>query len=153
MTRKDLKVQIWPISGWIATITAMSVPPAAASAAANPKVMRWMRPTLIPHTIATSRLCEVARMALPSFVLRRKTNTAAVMTAAKTKATRRDFDSANGPTTKEPVRNSTAEVGGEGELGQVDDGDRDAEGQEQRGQLGRVDHPEDQRSFEQHADE
>ena len=108
MTRNDLKVQIWPISGWMATMTAMSVPPAAASAAANPKVIRWMRPTLMPHTMATSRLCDVARMALPSFVLRRNTKTAAVMMAAKTNATMRDFDTANGPTTKDPVRNSTA---------------------------------------------
>src|SRR5262249_42225567 len=83
-------------------------PPAAARAAANPNVRRWIRPTLIPHTIATSRLWDVARMALPSLVLRRKTNTAAVMTAAKRKATMRDFDNATGPITKEPVTNSTA---------------------------------------------
>src|SRR5881409_486719 len=45
-----------------------------------------------------------------------------------------------------------AQVGGEEELGQVDQRDRDAEGEQQRGQLWRVHHPEDERPLEQDTD-
>src|SRR5256886_2795791 len=107
MTRKDLKVQVCPISGWMATITAMRAPPAAARADATPKVTRWMRCTSIPQTIATSRLCEVARMALPSLVHPRKRKDSPVSVPAKTNATTRVFERANGPTTHAPVRYST----------------------------------------------
>ena len=47
-----------------------------------PNAIRWMRCTSIPQTMATSRLCEVARIALPSFVFWRKTNASAVIAAA-----------------------------------------------------------------------
>ena len=108
MTRKDLNVQTWPISGWIATITARSAPPAAARAVASPKVSMWIRRTSMPQTIATSGLCDVARIALPSRVRCRKRKASAVTPAAKANATRRVFDRANGPSGMEPVRYSTA---------------------------------------------
>ena len=59
-------------------------PPAAASADPMPKVIMWMRATLMPHTCATSRLWDTARMALPRRVSLRKRNAPAVMTMAKT---------------------------------------------------------------------
>src|SRR6267142_2666216 len=95
MTRNDLNVETWPISGWIATITATSEPPAAASAEPSPKVIRWMRCTSMPQTWATSRLWDTARIALPSRVDRRNTKAPRVIAMAKP------------PTTKEPVRYST----------------------------------------------
>ena len=66
-----------------------------------------MRCTSIPHTWATSRLWETARIALPSRVARRNTNEAAVIAMAKAHAASRGFESAKGPTTKDPVRYST----------------------------------------------
>src|SRR5262245_61793807 len=107
MTRNDLNVQMPPISGWMATMTEMRGPPAAASALARPNVRRWMRWTSIPHTMATSRLWAVARMALPSRVVWRKRNAAALMTAANPKATSRDFEIAMGPSANDPVLYST----------------------------------------------
>src|SRR3989338_3055017 len=91
----------------MATITATKVPPAAASAEAAPKVIRWIRWTLIPQTWATSRLWETARMALPSRVFFRSMNAPAVITRAKTQAITRDLEKANGPRMKDPVRYST----------------------------------------------
>jgi hypothetical protein len=41
-----------------------------------------------------------------------------------------------------------AQVGGEGELGEVHEGDGDTEGQEQRGKLGRIDHPAHEESLQ-----
>src|SRR3990172_8410675 len=91
----------------MATITAISVPPAAASAEATPKVIMWIRWTLIPQTWATSRLWETARMALPRRVCPRNQNAPAVITSAKAQAITRDLEKANGPRTKDPVRYST----------------------------------------------
>src|SRR6266545_1556710 len=95
------------MSGWIATITATSEPPAAARAEAMPKAIRWIRCTLTPQTWATSRLWETARMALPSRVDFRNRNAATVMKTANPQAITRDLEKANGPRTKEPVRYST----------------------------------------------
>src|SRR3972149_6388281 len=91
----------------MATIPATRLPPAAASAEAMPKAYRWIRWTLTPQTMATSRLWEVARMALPSLVFWRNQNAKSVRPTAKAKEISRDLESAKGPTKKEPVRNST----------------------------------------------
>src|SRR6267142_2939122 len=107
MTRNDLNVETWPISGWIATITATSEPPAAASAEPSPKVIRWMRCTSMPQTWATSRLWDTARIALPSRVDRRNTKAPRVIAMAKPQVASRGLEMAKGPTTKEPVRYST----------------------------------------------
>src|SRR5262245_14176289 len=58
--------------------------------------------------MATSRLWEVARIAFPSRVFWRNTKASAVMPAAKPKAMVRACDKATGPTSHEPVMNSTA---------------------------------------------
>src|SRR3990172_6637773 len=57
--------------------------------------------------MATSRLWEVARMALPSFVFWRNQKASSVSATATAKEISRDLESAKGPTKKEPVRNST----------------------------------------------
>ena len=88
-------------------MTATSDPPAAARAEPIPKASMWMRPTSMPQTWATSRLCETARTALPRRVFRRNRKAAVVMTMAKAQAMTRDLEKANGPHTKEPVRYST----------------------------------------------
>src|SRR5438094_7653069 len=91
----------------MATITATSVPPVAASAEATPKASMWMRWTLMPHTWATSRLWETARRALPRRVFWRNQNAPAVITMATAQAITRALEKANGPRAKDPVRYST----------------------------------------------
>src|SRR5712692_10177119 len=91
----------------MATITATTVPPAAGSAEARPKASMWIRWTLTPQTWATSRLWDTARRALPGRVSWRNQNAPAVMAIAKAQAITRDFEKANGPSTKDPVRYST----------------------------------------------
>src|SRR5262245_56481292 len=91
----------------MATMTATSEPPAAASAEAMPKAIMWMRCTSIPQTWATSRLWDTARMALPRRARCRKAKAAPVIATAKAQAITRDVEKANGPSTKEPVRYST----------------------------------------------
>ena len=83
------------------------MPPAAASAEASPKASMWMRWTLMPQTWATSRLCDTARMALPSRVFWRNRKASAVIAAANRHAMTRDFENAKGPMRNEPVMNST----------------------------------------------
>src|SRR5712691_6205282 len=95
------------MSGWMATMTATSEPPAAARAEAMPKANMWMRWTSMPHTWATSRLWDTARSALPSLAFWRNTKAAVVIRIAKEQAMMRDLENANGPQTKEPVRYST----------------------------------------------
>src|SRR5216684_4232946 len=91
----------------MATITATREPPAAARAEATPKASMWIRCTLMPHTWATSRLCDTARRALPRRVFWRNQKAPAVISIAKTQAMTRALEKANGPRMNDPVRYST----------------------------------------------
>ena len=119
-----------------------------------PKVIRWMRCTSMPHTWATSRLWDTARIALPSRVDRRNTKAPTVIAMAKAQAASRDFERANGPEHEGAGQVlDRAQVGREGELGQVHQRDRDAEGEQERRQLGRVDHAAHQEALQPDADQ
>ena len=124
-------------------MTATRLPPAAASAGAEAEGDHVDAPDVdaadLGHLAALGGGAD--RLAEPASSGETETP-AAVITSAKAQATRRDLENAKGPRTKEPVRNSTerrSEV--KASWAMLTMAMEIAEGQQQRGELGRVHHP------------
>src|SRR5665811_880316 len=108
MIAKALPMNTLPISGLIVKIVAMREPEIAAIADPSPKVASRTRRTSIPQICATSGCWEVARIALPNVLRRRKRYVPPVTSNAITNATSRDLDTASPNTSQDPVNGSHA---------------------------------------------